>query len=115
MVARKGAPLNFASFLLVAFVILLSARLSGAQVTEQRSATNSVEAEATSVKTKPGATTATTATSPPAAPCKRTIKADVVAMAQPIMLNRLGAAIPGGMVFSLKQDTTTPAGGQIQL
>src|SRR6266850_1003966 len=28
------------------------------------------------------------------AQCKRTIKADVLAMAQPIMLNRLGAAIP---------------------
>ena len=115
MVARKGAPLNFVGFLLAAFVILFSARLSGAQVTEQRSATNSVEAEAASVKTKPGAATATAPTSPPVAPCKRTIKADVVAMAQPIMLNRLGAAIPGGMVFALKQDTTTPAGGQIQL
>ena len=35
--------------------------------------------------------------------CKRTITADVVALSQPIMLNRLGAAIPDGLVFALKQ------------
>jgi hypothetical protein len=46
--------------------------------------------------------------------CQRMINADVVAMAQPIMLNRLGAAIPGGMVFALKRDTTG-TGSQIQL
>jgi hypothetical protein len=116
MVARKGASLNFVGFVLVALVILLSSRLAGAQVAEQKSAANTVAPEtAALLKSKTGAATVTTPTSPPAAPCKRTIKADVVAMAQPIMLNRLGAAIPGGMVFALKQDTTTPAGGQIQL
>jgi len=38
-------------------------------------------------------------------PCKRTISADVVAFSQPIMLNRLGAAIPDGLIFALKSDT----------
>jgi manganese oxidase len=44
---------------------------------------------------------------PPAGQCLRTIKADVVALAQPYMLNRLGAAIPGGLIFALKRDTAT--------
>jgi manganese oxidase len=51
----------------------------------------------------------------PAVQCKRTINADVVAMAQPIMLNRLGAAIPGGMIFVLKRDTIAGVGNQLQL
>ncbi|HXM34780.1 MAG TPA: hypothetical protein VN920_06315, partial [Pyrinomonadaceae bacterium] len=41
----------------------------------------------------------------PPAQCRRTINADVVALQQPIMLNRLGAAIPSGLVFALKSDT----------
>lgn len=48
------------------------------------------------------------------AQCKRTIKADVVALAQPIMLNRLGAAIPSGMIFALKRDTVV-VNNQVQL
>ena len=46
--------------------------------------------------------------------CKRSIKAEVVAVAQPIMLNRLGAAIPGGMLFALRRDTQV-VNGQVQL
>src|SRR5712691_2631207 len=34
-----------------------------------------------------------------------TINADVVAIPQPIMLNRLGAAIPDGLIFVLRADT----------
>jgi hypothetical protein len=49
------------------------------------------------------------------AQCKRTIKADVLAMAQPIMLNRLGAAIPDGKIFVLRGDTKQLANGQFQL
>ncbi|MGI9069718.1 MAG: copper oxidase [Pyrinomonadaceae bacterium] len=53
---------------------------------------------------------------PPAPPaqCKRMINADVVAIAQPIMLNRLGAAIPGGMVFALRRDTVGGLGKQLR-
>ena len=36
--------------------------------------------------------------------CNRTIKADVVAIDQAIMYNRLGAVNPGGMLYALKQD-----------
>src|SRR5215510_11292836 len=47
-----------------------------------------------------------TRTSLPAAPisCTRTINADVVALRQPFMLNRLGAAIPQGVIFALRSD-----------
>jgi hypothetical protein len=36
--------------------------------------------------------------------CERTIKADVVALDQVIMFNRLGAVNPAGMIYALKQD-----------
>jgi hypothetical protein len=51
----------------------------------------------TSIKTPPA----------PTPVCNRNINADVVALAQPIMLNRLGAAIPGGLIFALSQDTNS--------
>ncbi len=40
-----------------------------------------------------------------------TVKADVVALAQPIFLNRLGTVMPGGMVFALESDA---AGAQLR-
>ena len=39
----------------------------------------------------------------------------MVALAQPIMLNRLGAAIPDGLVFALKRDTQLGPNRQVQL
>src|SRR5215470_3942056 len=36
--------------------------------------------------------------------CARTIKADVVALDQVIMYNRLGTVNPGGMIYALKRD-----------
>ena len=36
--------------------------------------------------------------------CERTVKADVVALDQVIMYNRLGAVNPNGMIYALKQD-----------
>src|SRR5689334_25440364 len=36
--------------------------------------------------------------------CARTIKADVVALDQVIMYNRLGTINPGGMIYALKKD-----------
>jgi len=52
-------------------------------------------------------TEAAPAAKPQATPaqCKRMITANVVAMPQPIMLNRLGATIPDGLIFALKRDT----------
>ena len=41
---------------------------------------------------------------PPANSCARTIRAEVVAIDQPFMLNRLGAAMPQGVIFALKRD-----------
>jgi len=59
-----------------------------------------VDAKAESPKGQP-------ASPAPAAQCKRTINANVMAIPQPIMLNRLGAAIPDGLIFALKSDVDT--------
>ena len=53
--------------------------------------------------------------------CKRTIKADVVALDQPMVYNRLGAMNPGGMMFALRNDvkaidsTSGIVAGNVQL
>src|SRR5215210_4310532 len=49
------------------------------------------------------------AQSQPADSCKnsRMIWADVVALDQPYLVNRLGAAMPEGMVFALKRDVVS--------
>ncbi|MDQ2922316.1 MAG: hypothetical protein M3R52_12005, partial [Acidobacteriota bacterium] len=57
---------------------------------------------------------ATVAKPLPPAQCKRMISADVVALPQPIMLNRLGASIPGGMIFALRRDTVGGLGKQLR-
>src|SRR5688500_15097496 len=45
-----------------------------------------------------------TPTPTPPAVCSRTIKAEVVALDQAMMFNRLGAMNPHGMMYALKQD-----------
>jgi len=83
-----------------------------AEETVAKPATESPKAETESVKSE---TTATTTTAPAMqAQCTRTVKADVVAIPQPIMLNRLGATIPNAFVFALRADTTG-TGNNIQL
>ncbi len=52
-------------------------------------------------KEQPTPAKAAAATAPPNC---RNISADVVALFHPIMLNRMGAAIPNGLVFALKRD-----------
>jgi hypothetical protein len=47
----------------------------------------------------------------PSGSCNRTIKANVVALDQPYMLNRLGASMPIGMVYALARDVMPKAGG----
>jgi hypothetical protein len=49
----------------------------------------------------------------PTPTCNRTIKADVVALDQVIMYNRLGTVNPGGMIYALKSDVVAidPAKG----
>src|SRR5205085_7223098 len=122
--------------LVVAFLIILSAGRSSAQTSlasadnqkisadstpvspairiasEPKSASN-VKAVETATLNSKLAPTSGAAAAPEPPQCKRTIKADVVAMAQPIMLNRLGAAIPGGMIFVLKSDTIDGKGNQL--
>src|ERR1022692_2032021 len=45
--------------------------------------------------------------------CNREIVANVIALDQPITVNRLGAEIPGGMIYALARDvvdnTTSPS------
>src|SRR5678816_1469104 len=76
--------------------------------TKEETPTATVKAEAEPVK----ANTATPSTAPAApqvvTPCPqgaRVVNADVVAIPQAIMLNRLGATIPNGFVFALRSDT----------
>ena len=52
--------------------------------------------------------------------CERTITADVVAIEQAMMINRLGTSQPGGMVYALRGDVvaahgSTPGPGNAQL
>lgn len=42
--------------------------------------------------------------------CKNTIKADVVALDQVVMINRLGTVRPGGMIFALRSDVIPKQG-----
>ena len=71
------------------------------------------EMPAAPAKTKTEPAPSTPATPPQVIACPpgaRKIKADVVAIPQPIMLNRLGATIPNGFVFALRSDTVTNNG-----
>ncbi len=75
------------------------------------------ESEAAKENTPAPTAASSTVVPPQPVPCPpgtRMIKADVVAIPQPIMLNRLGATIPNGFVFALRGDTIT-TGGNIQL
>src|SRR5215212_645497 len=53
------------------------------------------------------ALTASGKTAAPSDGCNRTIWADVVALDQPFLVNRLGASMPEGMVYALKRDVVS--------
>ena len=76
-----------------------------AAASEQPSAAGATAA-ATPAAPAPTPVPATVAAPRPAAaaPCTRTVKAKVVALAQPFMLNRLGASMPNGLTFALESD-----------
>src|ERR671915_493643 len=54
-------------------------------------------------------------TSPPPTTCERTVKAEVVALDQALIYNRLGAINPAGMIYALKRDVVAidPAKGLV--
>src|SRR5918992_4625176 len=54
-------------------------------------------------------------TSPPPTTCERTVKAEVVALDQVLIYNRLGAINPAGMMHALKRDVVAidPAKGLV--
>jgi manganese oxidase len=86
-------------------------------VTPDETTANKTSVEsATVAEPAKNTTNVTPVTGPPPmqAQCKRNLKADVVAVAQPIFLNRLGAVMPGGMVFALKRDTVGGLGKQLR-
>lgn len=142
MLPRKGVLSNLIGFLVL--VLLISSLANAQTVkttsdekpvptTKQTQADPNVVSEpAVSAETKtsesPATTTAEDKTTidPPAEPVPvakpqatpvppcRPITANVVAMPQPIMLNRLGAVIPDGLIFVLQRDTVV-VNGQIQL
>src|SRR6185503_253668 len=95
-----------------------------ASITTAKEETEKIPAAATvKTETEPvKANTATPSTAPAApqvvTPCpqgSRLINADVVAIPQAIMLNRLGATIPSGFVFALRSDTIKTGLGNLQL
>ena len=49
-----------------------------------------------------------------AAACAQWIHADIVALAQPYMLNRLGAAMPNALIFALRSDVRINAKGEAE-
>src|ERR1700744_2354368 len=48
---------------------------------------------------------------PGGARCGATVWADVGALDQPIMINRLGTVRPGGMIYALRRDVVATDGG----
>ncbi|MDP1557118.1 MAG: hypothetical protein Q8L84_16795, partial [Hyphomonas sp.] len=44
--------------------------------------------------------------------CSRTVKADVVALDQPLMFNRMGAQNVNGMIYALRSDVVDRASGK---
>ena len=52
------------------------------------------------------ATSGASAQTPPTT-CERTVKAEVVALDQALIYNRLGAINPAGMIYALKRDVVT--------
>jgi hypothetical protein len=51
----------------------------------------------------------------PPPPCKRVVEADVIALAQPYMLNRLGASMPNALVYALRKDVLGTSASNAQL
>src|SRR6266853_6613222 len=89
--------------------------ITSEEQTTTGAAADTTRPETKNSKTKVDRTAPSTVTPTPLPPqCQRKITADVVAIAQPIMLNRLGAAIPNGMIFALRRDTIK-VGNQVQL
>jgi manganese oxidase len=89
----RRKKLSFA-FALPSFVLLL---LMAASTQAQTDTTQIIDAG--------GTTAALALPSPTPLPvCARTIKANVVALDQVIMYNRLGTVNPGGMIYALRQD-----------
>ena len=85
---------NYFLIILPSFVLLLLMTVSTqAQVTQIIDTGDTTQALALA-----------TPTPTPVPVCARTIKADVVALDQVIMYNRLGTVNPGGMIYALKRD-----------
>lgn len=115
MVGRKSIPASFVGYLVLIAWFLLTCGQAGAQSLLGSAHKAMVEMGPTELGTGSTSPTGGPVSSPPAAPpCVRTINADVVALPQPIMLNRMGAAIPDGLIFALKSDTVDKAGKQLR-
>ena len=127
---RQKTTVTPVSYLALLILLLFSATASLAQtpadsttvapattVTPDETTAAKTSVESSSVAEPPKTTTKVTPVAGPPpmqAQCKRNLKADVVALAQPIFLNRLGAVIPGGMVFALRGDTVGSQGMQLR-
>ena len=113
MLGQKSTFVSMVKCLAFVVLFLFSVESSGAQT---RPCGRFNDAPVASEPTLKKIEVETSATVPVQAQCTaaNTVKAEVVALAQPIFLNRLGTVIPGGMVFALKHDTVGGQGTQLR-
>ena len=114
MLGQKSTFVSMVKCLAFVVLFLFSVQSSGAQTPPPVEDSN--DAPVASEPTLKKIEVETSATAPVQAQCTaaNTVKAEVVALAQPIFLNRLGTVIPGGMVFALKRDTVGGQGTQLR-
>jgi manganese oxidase len=86
--------------------VALNAETDPAKAKADSASTESGDGNATAdpLKDLPPPPFAETMPAAPVCSVDNTVNANVVAIAQPLMLNRLGAAIPNGLVFTLQND-----------
>src|SRR5260370_19599974 len=113
LIVAAGATVASGQAAHVAETVQASERPSGAtQGNSQETAVAKVDATAKPDAEKSHPAPATHTLTPQiVSPCRNIISANVVALPQPIMLNRLGAAIPDGLIFALMRDTVATVSG----
>src|ERR1051325_6047926 len=112
---RRYLVISFAAIILSLLTASLAVAQTAVPIIETSTASKEEPATypAVPIKTETEPAKPVAAAPPQIVPCPpgtRKIPADVVAIPQPIMMNRLGATIPNGFVFALRSDTVISNG-----
>jgi hypothetical protein len=110
---RRYLVISFAAIILSLLTASLAVAQTAVPIIETSTASKEETSPAVPIKTETEPAKPVAAAPPQIVPCPpgtRKITADVVAIPQPIMMNRLGATIPNGFVFALRSDTVTSNG-----